>query len=245
MHKAFVYIVESPSDIDLLDGRTEGRTLCEALKLTGVDHEYSLATTITSFRYALKERLGFVASHFPDKTPILHLSMHGNVNGLGLTDGTFLSWADLRRELNPLVESLSGDILLCMSACKGASGIRMAMFDGEGHTFGAIVGNYGDASWSDLAVGYTSFYHLLFKGIPLAECVERIKAASGHKAFCYFLGRDVKHGWEQRWAIANQLRADAPLLSWNPSTGNAPPSSGPIDLGPGLMQPNPGAAPAE
>jgi len=42
--EGFVYVIESPSSSDLLDGRTEGRALTEALVLAQIPSWYSLVT---------------------------------------------------------------------------------------------------------------------------------------------------------------------------------------------------------
>lgn len=195
---AFVYVIESPSDIDLLDGRTEGRALCETLRLACVDHGYSLVTTLQSLRYALKDRLIEIGSHFPHKIPLLHLSVHGNDDGIQLTDGCFLSWDELRQELNPLMHALNGVLLIGMSSCKGLAGIRMAMFEGEEKTFGFLVGNAGDVKWHDGAIAFSTFYHLLFKGRTVQHCVAQMNAASDDGRFMVFDGDKVKTDWHKR-----------------------------------------------
>ena len=80
----FVHIIKSPSSIDLLDGRTEGRVLSEALHLTEIPHWYSLAADRTMLLEALGPRLA-AAWHQWRRFPILHLSMHGDAQGIALT----------------------------------------------------------------------------------------------------------------------------------------------------------------
>lgn len=190
----FVYVIESPSDTDLLDGRTEGRSLCEALKLADIPHWYSLATTSKSFEESLGSRLSEALSRF-DQPPILHLSMHGNNEGVGLTSGEFLTWANLRKSLTPLTNAMAGGLLICMSSCFGGSGCRMAMHEDKDYPFWALVGNSQSALWSDAAVAYITFYHLFFKGIPVEQCVEHMRTASGDNNFIVFSGHSVKADW--------------------------------------------------
>ena len=120
----FVYIIESPSDEDLLDGRTEGRVLAEALDLAGIDYSYSLVTTEKSLEIALYERLAeAINSH--NKSPILHFSGHGNSQSLGLTDHTTLPWDELGNLLLPIKQEL-GELLICMFSCHGSFTKEMA-----------------------------------------------------------------------------------------------------------------------
>lgn len=195
MVHAFVAVIESPASQDLLDGRTEGRALCEALSLADIPHSYSLATERAMLQQALGDRLRAAARHH-GKVPIIHLSMHGNVHGLQLTNGDFLSWLELRNELIPLLRATRGTLLVCMSSCFGNAGCLMAMHDDDEPTFWALVGNTASATWSDAAVAYISFYHLFFKGFDLPICVNSMKVASGDHNFIYHIGQQTKENWQ-------------------------------------------------
>jgi hypothetical protein len=195
MANAFVYVIESPADTDLLDGRTEGRALCEALSLANVPHWYSLVTTSKTFAESLGTRLSQAVSHF-QSFPILHLSMHGNDKGVALTNGDFLTWENLRKYLAPLTNGMQGGLLICISSCLSSFGCRMAMHEDNDQPFWALVGNDGSPSWSDAAVAYITFYHLRFKNVPLQQCVERMRTASGDENFRVVFGHQVKADWE-------------------------------------------------
>ncbi len=195
--KGFVYVIESPAPHDLLDGRTEGRVLTEALLLAGIPHWYSLASDRAMLLESLGNRLREASRHHNNKLlPILHLSMHGSHQGVALTNGEFISWYDLRGLLLPLVQAMQGSLLVCMSSCFGSAGCRMAMYqDNEPH-FWALVGNTASATWADAAIAYISFYHLFFKGFDIKICVDSMKVASGDHNFTFFLGADTKAGWD-------------------------------------------------
>jgi hypothetical protein len=124
--------------------------------------------------------------------------MHGSDAGVQLTDGHFLTWNDLRAELQPLATMMNGGLLICMSCCFGAHGCRMAMYEGVAPTFWAIVGHYGKAMWSDTAIAYISFYHLFFKGRDLEASVRGMKEASGDAGFLCMYGAATKQDWEAR-----------------------------------------------
>lgn len=191
----FVHIIESPSGIDLLDGRTEGRVLSEALRVAGIPHCYNLASDKQMLLEALGNRLASAwKSH--NRLPMLHLSMHGNNDGVQLTSGEFLTWHELRNALLPAIRAMQGGLLVCMSSCFGLSGCRMAMYSDEEPPFWALVGNSGSATWADAAIAYVSFYHLFFKGFPLTTCVDSMKVASGDYQFMCFFGQETKENWQ-------------------------------------------------
>lgn len=188
-------MIESPSSLDLLDDRTEGRVLKETLKIAGIPYWYSLVSDRRMIQEALGNRL-LEACRYHNKLPILHLSMHGSEEGVTLTNDEFISWSDLREELLPLIRAMDGSLLVCMSSCFGTSGCRMAMYEDDEPHFWALVGNSESALWSDAAIAYASFYHLFFKGLKIEVCVESMKVASGDHNFMLFMGDKMKAYWE-------------------------------------------------
>lgn len=87
-------------------------------------------------------------------------------------------------------------LLLCMSACEGYSAGRMAMeTDDVPHPYLAIVGNWGSPTWSDTAVAYLAFYHLLAKGRTLSEAVKAMDVASGNHNWSHATADDLKRGY--------------------------------------------------
>lgn len=197
MAKAFVHIVESPSAQDLLDGRTEGRSLGEALRLAEIAHCYSLASNLATLQVSLGPRLQVAIQQF-NAPPILHFSAHGNSNGIGLSSGEFLYWADLDRLLQPIHQLFGVGLLICLSSCESAAGMRMAMTDGPERPFWALVSHMGKPSWSDCAVGYIAFYNRFFKDHGVEASVEAMKSATGDQNFAVWSGEQVKRDWLNR-----------------------------------------------
>jgi hypothetical protein len=218
MINGFVYVIESPSAEDLLADRTEGRVLVGALDLAQIPRWYSLVVNRKILQHTLGARLSEAWRHL-QKPPVVHLSMHGNQNGVGLTSGESLSWDDLRLLLAPLNNAMQGGLLICMSTCFGSSGCRMAMFDGTDMPFWALVGNAGSRSWSDAAVAYVAFYHQFFKGTQIPNCVDAMKMASGDANFGWYSGQQTK----DQWGAFTQARS-AQLMQY--MLAGAPPAVG-------------------
>lgn len=217
----FVHIIESPAPEDLVEDRCEGGILGEALRIAGMQHVYSLAVNRDMFVHSITNRLlGAVMKS--QSTPILHVSAHGNVEGIALTSGEQITWRRLADLARPLANALEGNLIVCLSACNGAAGCRMAMEPGNGHTFGVLVSNITEVSWADAAVAYVAFYHRLFRGSSVAEAREAMKFASGDQNFAWLLGSVVKDEWN-RWisdsqelvvrAVQEALRADVEKAS--------------------------------
>lgn len=192
--RLFVHIIESPSPDDLLDGVTEGAALSEALKLAGIKQCYSLATDEDTFLKALALRLGRAVKDLR-AFPVIHFSMHGSEEGLGLTNGHLIEWGQLGRYFKSIRASLKWEIIACISSCFSARAIGMAMSEEGDPPFHNLVGHPGSPSWGDAAVAFITFYHLLFKGYSMQDAVKGMNVAAGDEQFALFYGEDVQRLW--------------------------------------------------
>lgn len=181
--KFFVFIVESPSAPDLYHRRTEGEILEQLLRLQGTTCVSRLAISREAFEAALKIGLSEEMRDLPDLMPILHISAHGFEDGIQLSNGEVLLWEELKEVLLPVNAAFQGFLVVCMSSCSGYSGIRMAMeVDGE-LPFFALVGCADSPTWSETAVAFSTFYHLIGRGAFLQDAVAAMRTASGNASF--------------------------------------------------------------
>jgi len=174
-----VLIVESLSDADVKEKRTEGAMLNQSLRLAG----------IASRNIAVADRGEFVAALKTLESPVdasdvvaLHLSCHGNDRGITLMSGETVSWYELRRMLVPLNRCHSGRLVVCMSVCKGLFGAGMALDPNE-LPFRALVGPVTNVRFCDAAVAFIVFYHQLSRDESIDRAVELAILASGEQRF--------------------------------------------------------------
>ena len=194
--KFFVYIIESPSAPDLYLGRTEGEMVAKAVKLNATPVVTRTAINSEAFVAALTVGLSEDMKGFHEHVPIVHISAHGSVDGIQLSSGENLAWTEIRELLIPINQSLGGLLVLCMSACEGYFACTMAKRAGDDpHPFFAMVGNYEKPTWSETAVAYSSFYHLLCKGKNIFEAVEGMKAASGNTSWIVETAEESKRSF--------------------------------------------------
>ena len=220
MSPYFVHLIESPSSADLLDGRTEGRMLTEALQLGQIPCSYNLATSLDTLEAALHDRLNGALESF-SRFPIIHFSLHGNQHGIQLTSGEFVSWDALREHLEPINTAMKNGLIVCMSSCFGGCGSRMAMHEQKPVPFFALVGHNESAKWDDLAIGFATFYHHIGKGSDITSAVSAMKVASGDDRFMSANGQQVQQGWT---AYIRQQRIES-LATKLAAAGNAQPST--------------------
>ncbi len=192
----FVYIIESPSPVDLYHRRGEGDLLVQAIRLNRIPCIARLAVNLEAFIAALRVGLHEAMEATPDAIPILHISAHGFDAGIQLCSGEIITWAQLREVLVPINKALSGSLMVCMSTCEGYAGSRMAMVQDEvEHPYFAIIGNSKQPTWPETAVAFTTLYHLIANGRYLTDAVGAMRNASGNDAFFITTAEESKQGY--------------------------------------------------
>lgn len=193
----FVYIIESPSPVDLYQRRGEGDVIAQAVALNQIACTSRLAINLEAFKAALFVGVPEAMEACPGKLPILHISAHGYAEGIQLSSGEILQWQDLRELLVQVNKAFEGTLVVCMSTCEGYAGIRMAMVDEESaeHPYLAIVGNSEKPTWPQTAVGFATFYHHLASGSKLTEAVEAMCVASGNTNFFLSTAEELKKSY--------------------------------------------------
>lgn len=194
--KFFVYVIESPSDKDFYHSRREGVILRQAVELNGIHCAVRTAITPTAFRAALEVGLQEEMGRRPGEIPIVHISAHGDRNGIQLSNGTELPWRELKETFRPINKALGGALIVCMSSCEGFAGIKMAMHpDEQDYPYFALIGCFSAPTWSETAVAYTTFYHQLHRGEVVHDAVKAMCIASLNQTFVFELSADTRKGY--------------------------------------------------
>src|SRR4051812_4378573 len=98
----FVYVVESPSALDIYHGRGEGELLARAVELNLTPAVSRIAISREAFEAALGVGLTEEMQAHAGLLPIVHLSAHGDENGIQLSTGEVITWNELREYLRPI-----------------------------------------------------------------------------------------------------------------------------------------------
>lgn len=193
----FVYLVDSPSHTDLYNGYTIGMALRDALRAIRIPCYYTLATCKETFQLSLSSGLPHAINQMQSQpntnaTPFIHLCMHGSDPGIGLTDGSFLQWTELRALLASHNRVKNFDPYVCMASCNGYMGANMAnAFDSA---YNILIGHTGAVLQSDVTVAYMSFYnHIFNKSTNFEQAVLAMRQASGDNNFFLAVGAQVKN----------------------------------------------------
>jgi hypothetical protein len=228
--KFFVFVIESPSDHDLYNDISEGDILKEAIKLDRISCVKKVTITRIAFEACLKFGIRDEMGLHQGQIPIIHISCHGAESGIQLSNNEVINWEELSKLLAPLNKALNGSLLLCMSSCKGFAACKMAMrVDEPDSPFFAVVGSSGEPTWSDTAVAYASFYHLIAKGALIVDAVKAMNVATGVGNFVQTTASEARKSFLEALAKINTVQVRKEL---DESSKNDPQ----VDLVKGLKQ---------
>ncbi len=193
----YVYIIESPSADDLLVNRLEGRVLSEALGVSGIDCNYQLAANPQTFNQSITLNLEsiFMQDSYR-RIPVLHISAHGNHQGVALTDNSFIPWENFYQRLLDINNKFNGNLLVSVSACFGAFAGQLITPNRPSPCF-ALIGPTMETELSDLAIGYSALYHNIKKTWNLEVAFNAMKIASGNQRFNLTLGNQANYNYQQ------------------------------------------------
>ena len=192
-----VFIIESPLADDFLTKRYEGELLHKFLTWRGIKSHHYFAIDKNSFQQAIgnlvREALGEEFKRIglsildnkpiPIVLPIIHISAHGNEEGIGLTNGELVTWKELGNLLSPLNKAFQG-IILSISACEGWSAIKM-LFESKDLPFNVLISNKGKPTWEQTLIGFTIIYHRLKEELDFLKAINAAKEATGNNDFVY------------------------------------------------------------
>jgi len=204
--KFFVFVIESPSAPDLYHRRSEGDIVRQAVELNGIKCVVKTAISLMAFDACLKIGLAEAMASMSGYIPLVHVSAHGDVNGIQLSDGYVMPWAELRDYLRPVNAALGGSLVVCMSSCEGYAGIKMAMHLEEGDLpYFALIGCGAQPMWGETAVAYATFYHQPWRGEYIGDAVAAMRVASGNQQFF------LEHAEQSRQAYLNYINTVDPV----------------------------------
>lgn len=191
-----VFILESPSGEDLIEGRREGDALYAALRLSEVPTAYFQIAN----KRMLIEVLNRIATQPKKMTrmrsrgqiieskifaPILHFSFHANKDGLALSSGEFIPWGEfleILERFNDKYGWLDEDksmVAVSLSACSGFSVMDYLPSDRR-LPFSWLIGFADSVTWSDALVGLVCYYHLFIcKCAKGKEAIEAARRGAG------------------------------------------------------------------
>lgn len=199
-----IVFIESPSAEDLYaesrsGDRREGYALVSALRLVGIPIEYSLVVNedilveriidLANRPLAMRRYVGGKLVSQDLYPPRVHLSVHGDKEGIKLTDGVLVRWRRLA-EILDLFNQIKGYIgpegkqrgmiQLHLSSCRGSHARAMLQPNNPLWPVYAVIGSEYEVSWSESLTAWIAYYHLsLDRELPVEEALRVMNLAAG------------------------------------------------------------------
>ncbi|EHK9005420.1 hypothetical protein KCU40_004344 [Vibrio vulnificus] len=217
VNQPMVFLVDSPSSVDLYEGYSIGMALRDALRAIRIPCFYTLATSTETFTNTFSQRLPAAIAEVQktpniNAIPFVHLCMHGRPEGIALTDNSFIDWLSLRQMLLSHNNVKGFDPFVCMASCDGINAMNMNnAFD---NAFHFLIGNSGKVLQSDVTVAYASFYNnVIYKNYTVEQAVQAMRVACGDNNFFYAHGETLKNQRFQQLQLSMaQTKANGPIF---------------------------------
>jgi hypothetical protein len=169
--REIIYLIESPSALDLLEDRNEGDALAHILGLAEIEVVYFLAVNDETFEAAIcKIKEDIVRrSNYQTAMPFIHISAHGSKEGLELTDGDVILWEKLNQLLVQLHAYVGPALLppefpqglpkttICLSSCSAFDPYANA--SPKPAPYQALIGPNKDVGWCEALIAFSTFYY--------------------------------------------------------------------------------------
>jgi len=178
--KFFVFIIESPTINEREMGVNEGNIIKHAAKQNGITCFLETISSLSEFEDCLFKLTDAMNDH-PDCMPILHISAHGNDEGIGLSNNDYINWDKLREMLRPVNEASNNEsLILCMSSCRGYKAVDMAMHPNKTQNlpYFALIGTDEKPTWEQTKQAFTTLYHQLNLGKHIDPAVRAMSEIS-------------------------------------------------------------------
>jgi hypothetical protein len=183
-----IYIIESSSLDDLENDRKEGYALSEMLRLANIKNHYFYVSDKQAFAKVFKEIIETEKGN-NEGVITLHFSMHGNENGIELTNKEFILWKTLYTEyLKTFIDAVghgslkSGHIFapfhLHFSVCKGFYARKIKDIANVPPYY-TLIGPIKEVDWTESLVAFITLYHnTIHTQIGVRLSVEKMNIAA-------------------------------------------------------------------
>jgi hypothetical protein len=179
-----VLIIESPGLNDITTGDRTGELLAGQLSLIRIPYELRTIHTAE----LLEQRLGEEAR----ESDVIHLSMHGNRDGIWFTNGTSINWTHLQYQLL----KHAGGKLIVINACQSSTFVpddnlaktMQELTNGGMQAARCVFTMFGDVYFADSVLAWGLFYRRLsskLNGASSSQCTAaqiRDSLSSVHRA---------------------------------------------------------------
>lgn len=188
----FIFVVESPFESEVRSSTSEGKAIAQVLALSGVPTQVLAVADAEELERCI--RIDFVRAGMHQhngRVPVLHLSAHGDLDGLKLRNGA-VPWSHVANWMSDVNWEYFGTVLASISACRGLQGYQGALGrHPERLPFMTLVGSTAEPRWGQSAAAFVALYTQLAYGSSIRTAVEAMRWASRHAEWDFVLGDEL------------------------------------------------------
>ena len=178
-----IYIIESPSFMDIFENRSEISALSDMLNLANIENQVYKVSDRETLELAFKSIADDFNSLSKKIVVNIHFSLHGSEDGIALSDNTIIEWEEFSKIIKELNEAIGyirlGDkrisfLALNFSVCNGFSARKIEEYSSD-QLFYSLIGPTQTVSWADSLIGFAVYYHnLLKKNVIVKKAIENV-----------------------------------------------------------------------
>lgn len=170
-----IYIVESLYE----DEEKTGRTLYNQLK--PLEAKYNSLNIVFCDVHSRQEWDNWMSSILNDCDtngvfPIIHLEIHGQEEGIGFTNGDFISVDDINKQFRAINLASECNLFITLGVCEGLYvlfGVRI----NESMPYCGAIGSFDDLWNKDIQLRYADFYETFFQTFNVYEAYKSLMTA--------------------------------------------------------------------
>jgi hypothetical protein len=193
-----------------------GAHLREVIRDTATAHNLEIRTTFQSVA-SVDELIGAMAQLQAETQvsrlgTLLHIDCHGNDEGLGLADGSFIRWQELAPRFAELNLACAFNLFLALACCEGAYFLETSDL-GVRSAFCALLSPPQTIDAGPLETGFTAFYRGVLTGQDVNAALTAATAAvNGNFPYYFTSAEGLFRNIFERYIRSETLQARAERL---------------------------------
>lgn len=148
-------------------------------------------------------------------TPMVHIECHGDEEGFGLADQSFIDWSDLKLPFTELNVATRLNLMIAVAACTGGALGKITSM-GDRAPFWGLIGPTRTMLPTELEAPYRALYTTLFQTKSPEEAMKAMDAAAPPNSFWRTTAQGLfQNGWtgyEDQYCNATAMEARAQRL---------------------------------
>jgi hypothetical protein len=180
-----VYIIESLPEDELKTGKSLHE---DFLHYNDMNNEYGFEYQPIKNWEGLKIFFNIVLSDIKEKNvlPIIHLEMHGDLNGIQLGSGEVVPWSELASRLQKINIELKNKLIVALALCHGIHFVSVLYEYMNSRTpFAGLITSADFLKVSEIKYGFPKFYEIIINARNGNEAIKGLNQSISNEDRSY------------------------------------------------------------